>query len=508
MDVHRSLGAGERWRLERNTLGTYGAVAWGVRYTPADPCPNQETVIKSLAFSCAQLLELHPRLRLGVRSPRSNPLWIVLPSGTTPTPFLVAQNDRALELMIASDINYFFDVETESSYLWRISVSFDSLHGSMNIVFAAHHALLDGMSGMQVLFDYIRLLYTGSAEKLLATQKVARTELSDDLPIETLAPLTRPSLFTRISSKLPRGISSLLTPRIWSPLHEVLTKDLTPHARTLPRPFNSFEIRAELQRVVRSPDTIPPMRTTNIRIPHKSRLLALARRHSTTIHGALVVATQDSLAAVYGLNESTYFAAESDGSLRPNCVPPQSSKPYALGNLLFTWIIPGHPNTPLLADTFLTPSLAQAYRDAFWADAKQKKEELLRTKDAHAQRVGMRSFIPGDGFAKAILDQQKFDRGDVGGITFEISNLLEWEFPKTLVLEVEKMAFDFVHLLWSQPQELDAPVVSVNVASVPHTDEIYCSLSYRAFAGVRIVEVETLGETILNCFKLILDDSG
>ncbi|KAI8804823.1 hypothetical protein BJ742DRAFT_822579 [Cladochytrium replicatum] len=503
MSVHRPLGAGERWRLVRHSLNIYGSVAWGIRYVPHPHDQlKQDGLIHSLTHECAELLELHPRLRLGVRSLRSHPFWIVLPS-TTPTPFQVVEEDIPLATLVQRYLDHFFDVETESAYLWAIVASLDSRSGGVNVVFFAHHTLLDGLSGMQVLFDYIRLLSTGCAATLLQSQKVARTELADDLPVEKVAPITKPSFVTWLSSKLPSQLSLSHDARIWTPYHEVPSEDLTPQARDLKRPFNPVEIRAEQLRIVRCIETLPRMLTTNIRIPQKSRILALARSNGTTLHGALLTATQDALSAVYGLNPSATITAASAGSLRPYCDPPLSSRPYTLGNFVFGWVHPGHPTSPLLADAIATPSLKQAYRDAFWKDAKRKKEELIRTMKVEVQEVGMRVYLPDDGFEKVFVDEAKMGKC---GITFEISNLLEWEFPEVLdVAGLDNGQLGFEDLTWAQPHELEDVMVALNIASVKHTDLIYCSMSYRTLAGVRVADIEALGRAILDCFSLLSD---
>ncbi|KAI8804801.1 hypothetical protein BJ742DRAFT_427246 [Cladochytrium replicatum] len=510
--VHRPVAPFERWNLQRHEDKIYGCVAWGVRYRPAVEITrghisekHQVELELVLLHACSQLLELHPRLSLGISSPRSKPMFVVLPT-TTPSPLRVASDDVTLENLVNTQLDEFFDVEGQTEYLWRMVVSSDSRTGAINVVFAAHHVILDGLSGMQVLLDFVRILAVGSADELQKTAKVARTELNDDLPVEKRAPIVKPNLLlhlpTIIAELLFPKLAAKFAPRMWSPLHETAKYDLTPSARTRPRPFNALQTSAELLRVVRAPETAPKTRTIAFTIPKKARLLQLARRNKTTLHCALLTATQDAIASAFSLDPKAMIGSLTPSSLRADCVPPASQRPYTLGVFVAGVDIADHPNVPISSTESTN---REAYREVFWDDARRKKELLRKARPYMSQRTGLLSWLPEDAWASHFLNELKLEQPQEA---YQISNLLEWDFPETLSVSTLERPLEFVFedLVWSQPLNFVGPIFSLHVASCGHSDVLYSTISFRMMAGVRIQEIEEVKRYILDCLDFVCSD--
>ncbi|KAI8804800.1 hypothetical protein BJ742DRAFT_427236 [Cladochytrium replicatum] len=497
MRVHRSVGPSERWQLQLHEDRLYSCVAWGVRYKPTSPTAhtNESTVI-SLTKACAQLLDLHPRLRLGVAAQNSPPFFVILPASTA-IPFRVESDHCSLGELVNAQMSVYFDISGKSEYLWRISVSFDTKTAEINIVLAAHHMILDGLSGMQVLLDFLRLLSVGSVDALIETYPVVRTDLADDLPLEEVARIVKPNIFFHLPAILGEiffpKLHAILSPRLWSPLHEDPSVDLSHSSRLLPRPFNKNEIRGELLRVIRCPETAPPTRAINFVIPNKSNLLRLARNHRATMHTALLTATLDATAAAYSLGPSATLGSETPTCLRPDCNPPVSSRPFALGTYAAGIDITGHPN-PLPQNG----SEHIIYRSHFWDNARRKKEELRVARPLGAQRNGLISWIPDKSWGTYFRSEEKVD---APRLAFELSNLMEWDLPEKLRIG-GSMAFGFEEVSWSQPMFM-GPLVMVSVVSCKHTDVVYCTISYKVIAGVRDAEINQIREHLLHLLAII-----
>ncbi|KAI8804799.1 hypothetical protein BJ742DRAFT_822497 [Cladochytrium replicatum] len=504
LSVHRAVGPCERWQLQRHQDRIYGCVAWGLQLNPTSPvwdtAKGRLEFVRALKLSCPQLLELHPRLRLGVTSPKSHPVIVLLPENT-PTPLLVEADNFSLGNLVNAQLDAHLDVEGQSEYLWRIVVSFDSQSNAINVVLGAHHMILDGLSGMQVLLDFIRLLSVGSVDALVKAFPVSRTDLADDVPLEQTANIIKPNLLVHLPTILgellfPKLLAQL-SPRLWSPLHEDPACDLTISARSQTRPFNKKEIRTELLRAIRCPQTLPPTRGMTFTLPNKSHLLRLARKHRATLHTALLTATQDAIAASYSLGPSATLSSQTPTSLRPDCTPQASSRPYALGCFSAGIEITGHPNKLPQSDTENS-----AYRAQFWADASRKKEQLRSARPFNAQRNGLLSWMPEDGWATHFLNEEKIE---APRSIFEVSNLMEWDFPQKIEVGLESgsVEFGFEEVLWSQPMNFMGPLLMLNVVSCEHTDVVYCTLSYRIMAGVREEEVEAIRKRLLHSLEVV-----
>ncbi|KAG5980366.1 hypothetical protein E4U55_004106 [Claviceps digitariae] len=317
----------------RHHMGLYLCVVLSCRYTCASSPGLSKITPALLHRALERLLLVQPVLRVGILDEDSNQArfchiekvhlaqhvsFTTLPgdwsrdreqSESESESESQRRYDEAIAAVHARHHNQRFEhIATRPA--WRIEVvePAGGVHGQ-DVVFAYHHALLDGTSGRMFHEQLLREL-----NRQIAHPPPPPHHRDQDDAVVTLTPTCPPTPQSLVYDSAPPSTLFLLK-TLWSEFAPAL---LRPFAKTTP--WHASNIDLSLPYVTRTarPLVVGPGLL--------ARLLAACRRHGTSLTGLLHALTLASLAARLSASEAPSFRAATPISLRP-FLPPQSQTP-------------------------------------------------------------------------------------------------------------------------------------------------------------------------------------
>ncbi|KZT07704.1 uncharacterized protein LAESUDRAFT_811952 [Laetiporus sulphureus 93-53] len=425
--VVREAGLLERYHVSRHELGIFACVAIAAQYVG----PNGVTLTKELLFAAlARLIPQHAAL--GVRLSNMSagkPTYVRLDAIDLSAIVTFSDKEKdELAGVLETQIATRFDTDAPLP-LWRLAVLKDG-----TVVFAWHHAIGDGQSGLAFHTALLSALNENSERSF-----DFETQMSIQVPKDTMIVTPVESLVDLSVSMMTvlRELYNLLAPVSWTPSSTAWTGRTVPSTDSFAAPIRILQYSArDVEGILK------------LCRAHQSTLTAFLHTLSVLIISELLAADPAS-APVY---EFKCLSTCIPVSLRPLTKTP--------ANAMCDEVSAYHSYPPLI-------TLAQGHISWLggfpWGTAAALTNEM-RTKQLETkEQIGMLKFLFGnyDGYLKGMLGKKR-------QMTLELSNLGRFSLaPDGHTGSGGKPSWSIRDAIFTQSHPASGAALAVNVTGTP-----------------------------------------